>query len=414
MIGRRVVVTGMGMVTPLGVNMQGSWTGMLEGRSGVRPISCFDTTGFPVTIGGSVPDFDLSPYVSAKEARRMDGFIQLGLVAAEQAMEDAGLSITDENRDRTGVAVGSGIGGIVTIETCHSVVLDRGPGRASPFFVPSCICNMVAGQLSIRYGMRGPNICITTACSTGTHNIGMGARMIASGDADAMLVGGAEKSTSPTTMAGFSAMKALSTRNDDPEAASRPWDRDRDGFVLGDGAAVLVLEELTQARARDARIYAEVAGFGMSGDASHITSPPEDGAGAVACMRNALKDARLDASSVDYVNAHGTSTQAGDLAETRALNTVLGTSAGSVAVSSTKSMIGHLLGAAGAVEAVVSILSIRDSVVSPTINLDHPDEGCDLDYTPHQARERKVDVSLSNSFGFGGTNGTLVFSRLTD
>lgn len=414
MKGRRAVVTGMSMVTPLGVNLQESWRRMLEGESGIRPISSFDTEGYPVTIGGSVPEFDISDYIPPKEARRMDGFIQLGLVAGHQALQDAGLEITDEMRPRAGVAVGSGIGGIVTIEACHTIVLNQGPKRASPFFVPSCIGNMVAGQLSIKYGLEGPNLCVVTACSTGTHNIGLGARLIASGDADVMLVGGSEKSTSPTTMAGFSAMRALSTRNHEPEKASRPWDRDRDGFVLSDGAAVLVLEELSHAKARGARIYAEVKGFGMSGDASHITSPPEDGAGAVACMQGALRDAELPASAVSYINAHGTSTPAGDLAETRAIHQVLGESARSTAVSSTKSMIGHLLGAAGAVEAVVTVMSIQDSVVPPTINLDEPGEGCDLDYTPHHARARNIEVALSNSFGFGGTNGTLVFSRLDD
>ena len=342
----------------------------------------------------------------------MDGFIQFGLVTGVQAMRDSGLVVTDENRHRMGVAVGSGIGGITTIETCHDVVLTKGPGRVSPFFVPSCIINMIAGHLSIMYGLQGPNIAITTACTTGTHNIGFGARLISAGDADVMVVGGAEKATSPTTMAGFAAMKALSTRNDDPERASRPWDKDRDGFVLSDGSAVLVLEEYEHAKARGAKVYCEVAGFGMSADASHMTSPSENGAGAARSMKNALQDAGLDASAIDYINAHGTSTPLGDVAETMAIKTVMGTGAKKVAVSSTKSMIGHLLGAAGSVEAVISILAIRDQVAPPTINLDNPAEACDLDYVPHHARPMPINVALSNSFGFGGTNGTLIFKKI--
>lgn len=412
MKNRRVVVTGMGMISPLGADMQTSWEGMLAGKSGIGPITAFDATDYPVRFGGSVPEFDVGEYIPPKEARRMDGFIQFGLVTGVQAMRDSGLEVTDENRHRIGVAVGSGIGGIVTIETCHDVVNTRGPGRVSPFFVPSCIINMVAGHLSIMYGLQGPNIAITTACTTGTHNIGFAARMIASGDVDAMLCGGAEKSTSPTTMAGFAAMKALSTRNDDPERASRPWDKDRDGFVLSDGSAVLVLEEYEHAKARGANIYCELAGFGMSADASHMTSPSENGAGAAMSMNNALANAEIDASEIDYINAHGTSTPLGDVAETMAIKTVMGDNAPKVAVSSTKSMIGHLLGAAGSVEAVASILAIRDQVAPPTINLDNPDERCDLDYVPKQAREMPVNVTLSNSFGFGGTNGTLIFRKV--
>jgi 3-oxoacyl-[acyl-carrier-protein] synthase II len=309
------------------------------------------------------------------------------------------------------VAVGSGIGGITTIETCHDILVKKGPRKVTPFFVPSCIINMVAGQLSIRYGLQGPNIAITTACTTGTHNIGFAARMIAHGDADVMVAGGAEKATAPTTMAGFAGMKALSTRNDDPEAASRPWDRDRDGFVLSDGAGILILEELEHALARGARIYCEIAGFGMSADASHMTTPPEDGSGAAESMKNALRDSGLDSSAVDYINAHGTSTPLGDVAETIAIKSVLGAHANSVAISSTKSMIGHLLGASGAAEAIVSVLALRDQVAPPTINLENPGEGCDLDYVPAGAREMKIDVTLSNSFGFGGTNGTLIFSK---
>ena len=409
---RRVVVTGMGMLTPLGVDLESSWQGLTAGKSGIAPIQSFDTTDYPVRFGGHVPELDISEYLPRKEARRMDGFMQYGLVAGIQAMRDSGLEVTDENRDRIGVAVGSGIGGIVTIETCHDVVNNRGPAKVSPFFVPSCIINMIAGHLSIMYGLQGPNIAITTACTTGTHNIGFGARLIAAGDADAMGVGGAEKSTSPTTMAGFAAMRALSTRNEEPERASRPWDRDRDGFVLSDASAVLVLEEYEQAKTRGARIYCELAGFGMSADASHITSPSENGQGAARSMQNALNDAEMPASEIGYINAHGTSTPLGDIAETMAIKTVMGSDANNVAVSSTKSMIGHALGAAGSVEAVICVLALRDQVAPPTINLDNPDEGCDLDYVPHRAKEMPIRASLSNSFGFGGTNGTLIFKQL--
>ena len=409
---RRVVVTGMGMLTPLGVDLESSWQGLTAGKSGIAPIQSFDTTDYPVRFGGHVPELDISEYLPRKEARRMDGFMQYGLVAGIQAMRDSGLEVTDENRDRIGVAVGSGIGGIVTIETCHDVVNNRGPAKVSPFFVPSCIINMIAGHLSIMYGLQGPNIAITTACTTGTHNIGFGARLIAAGDADAMLVGGAEQSTSPTTMAGFGAMRALSTRNEEPERASRPWDRDRDGFVLSDASAVLVLEEYEQAKTRGARIYCELAGFGMSADASHITSPSENGQGAARSMQNALNDAEMPASEIGYINAHGTSTPLGDIAETMAIKTVMGSDANNVAVSSTKSMIGHALGAAGSVEAVICVLALRDQVAPPTINLDNPDEGCDLDYVPHRAKEMPIRASLSNSFGFGGTNGTLIFKQL--
>jgi 3-oxoacyl-[acyl-carrier-protein] synthase II len=402
----------MGMITPLGASMESTWSGLMAGDSGIRPIQTFDTEGFPVRFGGAVPEFDMSEYLSVKDARRMDGFIQFGMVAGMQAVKDSGLEVTDENRHRIGVAVGSGIGGIVTIETCHDIVVNRGPTKVTPFFVPSCIINMVAGHLSIMYGMQGPNIAITTACTTGTHNIGFAARMIAAGDADAMLAGGAEKSTSPTTMAGFAAMRALSTRNDDPTRASRPWDKDRDGFVLSDGAGVLVLEEYEHAKARGAKIYCELAGFGMSADASHMTSPSENGSGAAMSMQNALRDAGLNGSDIDYINAHGTSTPLGDVAETKAVKTVTGDHKTKVAVSSTKSMIGHLLGASGAVEAVISALAIERQVAPPTINLDNPDEGCDLDYVPHTARDMKIDVALSNSFGFGGTNGTLIFKKL--
>lgn len=412
MNGRRVVVTGMGMLTPLGTDMESSWQGLTAGKSGITPITSFDTTDFPVRFGGAVPEFDIAEYLNPKEARRMDGFIQFGLVTGIQAMQDSGLEVTDANRHRIGVAVGSGIGGIATIETCHDVVNTRGPRKVTPFFVPGCIINMVAGHLSIMYGLQGPNIAITTACTTGTHNIGFGARMIASGDVDAMLVGGAEKSTCPTTMAGFAAMKALSTRNDEPELASRPWDKDRDGFVLSDGSAVLVLEEYEHAKARGANIYCELAGFGMSADASHMTSPAENGEGASRSMQNALNDAGLDPKDIDYINAHGTSTPLGDVAETMAVKTTFGDHASQLMVSSTKSMIGHALGAAGSVEAVITALALRDQVAPPTINLDNPDEGCDLDYVADGARQAPIRAALSNSFGFGGTNGTLIFKKL--
>ena len=412
MKGRRVVVTGMGMLTPLGADMKASWQGLTAGESGISPITSFDATDFPVRFGGAVPEFDIAEYLNPKEARRMDGFIQFGLVTGIQAMQDSGLEVTDENRHRIGVAVGSGIGGIATIETCHDVVNTRGPRKVTPFFVPGCIINMVAGHLSIMYGLQGPNIAITTACTTGTHNIGFAARMIASGDVDAVLAGGAEKSTCPTTMAGFAAMRALSTRNDAPELASRPWDRDRDGFVLSDGSAVLVLEEYEHARARGANIYCELAGFGMSADASHMTSPAENGEGASRSMQNALNDAGLDPTEIDYVNAHGTSTPLGDVAETMALKTTFGDHASQLMVSSTKSMIGHALGAAGSVEAVITALAVRDQVAPPTINLDNPDEGCDLDYVADGARQAPIRAALSNSFGFGGTNGTLIFKKL--
>jgi len=406
---RRVVITGMGMLSPLGASLDTSWEGLIAGKSGITPITSFDTEGYPVRFGGAVPEFDMDAYLSPKEARRMDGFIQFGMVAGIQAMKDSGLEVTDENRHRIGVAVGSGIGGIVTIETCYDIVLNRGPKKVTPFFVPSCIINMVAGQLSIMFGLQGPNIAITTACTTGTHNIGFAARMIAAGDAEVMLAGGAEKSTSPTTMAGFAAMRALSTRNDEPELASRPWDRDRDGFVLSDGAAVLVMEEHEHAKARGAEIYCELAGFGMSADASHMTSPSENGDGAARSMQNALYSAEMNASEINYINAHGTSTPLGDVAETMAIKTVMGQDAGSVAISSTKSMIGHLLGASGSVEAAITALAIKHQLAPPTINLDNPGDGCDLDYVPHVAREMKIDAAISNSFGFGGTNGSLIF-----
>ncbi len=410
MSGRRVVVTGLGMLTPVGLDVPESWNAILAGRSGAATIDKFDVSDFSVQFSASVKDFDVTRYMDAKEARRVDIFVQYGMAASIQAIEDAGLEVDPACADRYGVSIGSGIGGIVTIENTRDTLSKSGPRRVSPFFVPGSVINMIAGIISIRYGMKGPNLAVVTACTTGTHNIGLAGRLIRDGDVDVMVAGGAEMATSPVPLAAFSSMKALSQRNDDPEAASRPWDRDRDGFVLGDGAGVMVLEEYEHARKRGAKIYAELAGFGMSGDAHHITSPPDDGAGAVASMRNALRNASMDASDVQYINAHGTSTSAGDVAETRAIKTVFGADA-KVAVSSTKSMIGHLLGAAGSVEAIFSVLAIRDGVAPPTINLDHPDDECDLDYVPHQAREMKIDGALTNSFGFGGTNGTLIFRR---
>ena len=407
---RRVVVTGMGLITPIGNTVEETWASALEGRSGGNLIEHFDTSDFGVKIGASVKNFDIEQYLDRKEARRIDVFIQLGIAAGVQAVDDAGIADMAE-RDRVGIAIGSGIGGINTIEDTHSTLLKRGPRRVSPFFVPASVINMISGSLSIRYGFRGPNIAIVTACTTGTHNIGFGARMIQHGDADVMVVGGAEWATSPVTIAGFTSMKALSSRNEDPERASRPWDRDRDGFLLGDGAGVMVLEEYERAKARGVEIYCELSGFGMSADAHHITSPPDDGRGAVASMTNALLDANMNADQIQYINAHGTSTPQGDIAETKSIKTVFGANT-RVAVSSTKSMVGHLLGAAGAVEGAVCALALRHQVAPPTINLDHPGDDCDLDYIPHTARDMTIDAALSNSFGFGGTNGTLIFSRL--
>ncbi|MAL94161.1 MAG: beta-ketoacyl-[acyl-carrier-protein] synthase II [Haliea sp.] len=412
MKGRRVVVTGLGMVTPVGLTVAETWENILAGKSGAAPIEAFDVSAYSTRFSASVRNFDIEPYFSAKDARKMDVFVQYGMAAGIQAMQDAGLEISEEMAPRAGAAIGSGIGGIGQIEKNSEIVANSGPRKISPFFVPGSIINMIAGNLSMRYNLQGPNLAIVTACTSGTHNIGLGARLIAQGDADIMLVGGAEMATTPVGLGGFAAARALSTRNDDPEAASRPWDRDRDGFVLGDGAGVMVLEEYEAARARGARIYAELTGFGMSGDAYHMTLPPEDGRGAAAAMRNALLDAAMDPAAVDYINAHGTSTNAGDVAESRAIESVLGSAAGNVAVSSTKSMIGHLLGAAGAVEAIFSVLALRDQVAPPTINLDNPGEGCTLNYVPHTAQERRIRHALSNSFGFGGTNGSLLFSQL--
>ena len=408
---RRVVVTGLGALSPIGNDVATTWRNAIAGKSGASLIETFDTTDYAVKISASVKDFDVTQYMDRKEARRVDAFIQYGMAAGIQAVRDAGIKEQPSDGERFGVAIGSGIGGIITIEETHEVLLKSGPRRVSPFFVPASVINMISGNLSIRYGFRGPNIAIVTACTTGTHNIGFGARLIQHGEADVMIVGGAEMATSPTTVAAFSSMKALSSRNDDPEKASRPFDRDRDGFVLGDGAGVLVLEEYERARARGAKIYCELIGFGMSADAHHITAPPDDGAGAVAAMRNALKDAGLAAADVQYINAHGTSTPQGDVAETKAIKAVFGERT-KVAVNSTKSMIGHLLGAAGAVEAIFTVLAIKNQVSPPTINLENPGEGCDLDYVANVAREMPIETGLSNSFGFGGTNGTLIFRRV--
>ncbi len=409
---RRVVVTGMGMLTPVGNTVQETWTNILNGKSGAAEITHFDATPFGTRFSASVKEYDLSAYMSPKDARKMDLFIQYGMVAAIQAVEDAGLEVTEENAPRIGVAIGSGIGGLPMIEATHDTLNKSGPRRVSPFFVPGSIINMISGNLAIKYGFKGPNIAITTACTTGTHNIGFAARMIQNSDADVMIAGGAEMATTPLGVGGFSAARALSTRNDNPQAASRPWDRDRDGFVLGDGAGVMVLEEYEAAKARGATIYAELVGFGMSDDAFHMTSPPADGAGAAMSMANAVKDAGLNPDQVNYINAHGTSTPAGDIAESNAAKQVLGNAAADVRMSSTKSMIGHLLGAAGAVEAIFSVLAIRDQVAPPTINLDNPSEGCDLNYVAHTAQEAAIEAAVSNSFGFGGTNGTLVFRKL--
>lgn len=411
MNGRRTVVTGLGLVTPVGNDVSSSWDAIRSGRSGINPIDHFDVGAFSTRFGGSIKGFDCARYMEPKESRRMDIFMHYGIAAGVQAFEDSGLQDNNWNPERAGVAIGSGIGGIKSIEETTLQIRDSGVRKVSPFFVPGSIINMIAGTLSIRFGLKGPNIAVTTACTTGTHNIGLAANMIANNQADVMLVGGSEMATSPVGLGGFCAARALSTRNDEPEKASRPWDKDRDGFVLSDGAGIMVLEELEHARARGADIYAELSGFGMSGDAWHMTSPSAGGAGAALCMGNALLSAQLDPSAVDYINAHGTSTLAGDVAETEAIKTVFGHHARTLCVSSTKSMIGHLLGASGAAEAIVSVLTIKDQVVTPTINLDAADEGCDLDYVPHSAREQPINVVLSNSFGFGGTNGTLIFSK---
>ncbi|MGO1501675.1 MAG: beta-ketoacyl-ACP synthase II [Marinobacter sp.] len=409
---RRVVITGMGMLSPLGNDVASSWEGILAGRSGVGMIDRFDASEYNTQIGGAIKDLDLEPYLSTKEARKLDAFIHYGLIAAQQAVDHSGLAEYDElDRERAGIAIGSGIGGLEYIEKSVLTMEKSGPRKVSPFFVPASVINMISGNAAIRFGYQGPNIAIVTACTTGTHNIGYAARTIAYGDADVMLAGGSEMATTRTGMAAFSSARALSTRNDEPEKASRPWDKDRDGFVLSDGAGVVVLEELEHAKKRGATIYGELVGFGMSDDAHHITAPPADGEGAARSMNNALRDAGLKPEDVDYINAHGTSTQVGDIAEIAAVKRVFGEHADQLAMSSTKSMTGHLLGAAGAVETIFSLLAIRDGVLPPTINLDNPDEGCNLDLVPNACRKSDVRVALSNSFGFGGTNGTLIVCR---
>lgn len=407
---RRVVVTGLGMVTSLGADVASTWSHILQGKSGISHIDHFDASQYKTRFAGLVRDFKAEEYLPAKELRRYDEFMHYGIAAGVQAIQDAQLTVTPENASRIGVALGSGIGGLTTIEANHQQLLQK--SKISPFFVPGSIINMAAGLLAIRYGLKGPNLALTTACTTATHCIGLAARLIAYGDADVFVAGGAEKASSPLGIAGFSSAQALSTCNDNPQAASRPFDKDRDGFVLGDGAGILILEEYEHALKRGAKIYAELVGFGMSDDAFHITAPPETGEGAAAAMTNALKDAQLEPNAVDYINAHGTSTPAGDVAESRAIESVFGEHATTLAVSSTKSMIGHLLGAAGAVEAIFSVLAIRDNIAPPTINLENVDTACRLDYVPNQARAMKIDVALSNSFGFGGTNGSLIFKRI--
>jgi len=409
---RRVVVTGMGMVTPLGNDVGSTWQSILAGRSGIGLIEHFDASDLTVRICGFVRNFDAAKYMPEKEIRRRDYFIQYGMAAAVQAIEDSGLQVTEANAHRIGLAIGSGIGGLPSIEKNHEVLLESGPRRLSPFFIPSALINMIAGHLSIQYGMKGPNIALVSACTTGTHNIGVAARTIAYGDADVMVAGAAEMASTKLGIGGFAAMRALSTRNDEPEKASRPWDKDRDGFVLGDGAGVIVLESYEHAKARGAHIYAELVGFGMSADAHHMTTPHPDGLGAASSMDAALADAGMSPQDIQYVNAHGTSTPAGDELEVLGIKRTFKDHANKLAVSSTKSMTGHLLGAAGSVEAIFSILALRDQIAPPTINLDNPSEGCDLNFVPHKAQQLKIDAALSNSFGFGGTNGTLIFKKL--
>ncbi len=410
---RRVVITGLGIVSPVGLNIKQAWENILAGKSGIKPITHFDVSQFSTRFGGSVWGFEAADYIPKKEIKKMDIFIQYGVAAAKEAIDDAGIEVTEANAERIGVAIGSGIGGLTGIEKGHNSFLASGPRKISPFFVPSNIINMISGDVSVMYGMKGPNFAIVTACTTGTHNIGEAARMIAYGDADVMIAGGAEMATSPTGLGGFASAKALSSRNDDPETASRPWDKDRDGFVLSDGAGVVVLEEYAHAKRRHAQIYAEMIGFGMSADAYHMTAPPQDGEGAQRCMKNALRDAGINATDVDYINAHGTSTPVGDLAESIAVKQVFEAHAYQLAMSSTKSMTGHLLGAAGGIEAAFCALAIRDQVAPPTINIFNQDPACDLDYIPATAREMKIKTVMSNSFGFGGTNGTLIMQKLT-
>ena len=410
---RRVVVTGLGIVSPVGNDVSTAWDSIVSGRSGIRPVTRFDTTNFPVHFGGEIRELNLEPYISPKEARRMDAFMQYGVVAGIQAMRDSGLTVTDANTERVGIMMGAGMGGLESIEEAYDRYLEtKSPKKVSPFFIPGSIINLVSGHLSIAFNITGPNLAVATACTTSTHAIGLALRLIQIGDVDAMLAGGSEMALCPTGMSGFCQAKALSHRNDDPAAASRPWDKDRDGFVMGDGAGAMLLEEYEHARARGAKVYAEVIGFGMSGDAYHVTAPPENGEGARKSMVNALRDAALNPDQIQYVNAHATSTEIGDRAETNAMRRAFGDAANRLAVSSTKSMTGHLLGAAGAVEAIFSVLALRDQIAPPTINLEQPGEGCDLDYVPKSARNMRLEHTLSNSFGFGGTNGSLIFRRL--
>jgi 3-oxoacyl-[acyl-carrier-protein] synthase II len=407
-----VVITGLGIVSPVGNTVQEAWDNLIAGRSGIGPITRFDASAFSARIAGEVKNFDINAYLSAKEARRMDTFIHYGMAAGIHAFRDSGLEVTTENAERIGVNIGSGIGGLQEIESTHNQYLSGGPRKISPFFIPSTIINMISGNISIMFGMKGPNLAMVTACTTATHCIGESARIIEYGDADVMLCGGAESTVTPLAIGGFASARALSTRNDDPETASRPWDKDRDGFILGEGAGILVLEEFEHAKARGARIYAEVAGYGMSGDAYHMTAPVEDGDGARRCMNNALKNARMNHDEVDYVNAHGTSTPLGDLAETIAVKRCFGDHASKLVVNSTKSMTGHLLGAAGGVEAIFSALALFHQISPPTVNIFNQDEQCDLDYCANSARKMEIRAALSNSFGFGGTNGTLALRRV--
>ena len=409
---RRVVITGMGMVSPVGNTVKASWDSILAGKSGIAPITHFDTTGFATTFGGSIRDFDITDYIKAKDAKKMDPFIHYGIVAAMEAIEDSGIEITDDNAERIGVSIGSGIGGLPGIEKGSVAYQNGGPRKISPFFVPSNIINMTSGHVSIMYGLKGPNIAMVTACATGTHSIGDAARYIEYGDADVMIAGGAEMATSHCGLGGFASARALSTRNDDPQTASRPWDKDRDGFVLSDGAGVVVIEEYEHAKARGAKIYAEVVGYGMSGDAYHMTLPAKGGDGAMRCMNIAMRNAGINPDQINYINAHGTSTPAGDQAETDAAKGAFGDHAYKLAMSSTKSMTGHLLGAAGGIEAIFTALALKEQVAPPTTNIINPDPECDLDYVPDTARDMEINYALSNSFGFGGTNGTLVLAKV--
>jgi len=409
---RRVVITGMGIVSPVGNSVKESWSNILAGKSGINSLTNLETEGQAVKFGGSVKNFEITDYLKPKDAKKMDIFIHYGMAAGIQAIEDSGIEVTEENAERIGVAIGAGIGGLGTIERTADLFREKGAKRISPFFVPSSIINMISGNLSIKYGLKGPNFAIVTACTTGTHNIGDASRLIEYGDADVMVAGGAEMSTTNCGLGGFAAARALSTRNDDPSTASRPWDKDRDGFVLGDGAGVVVLEEYEHAKARGAKIYAEVSGYGMSGDAYHMTLPSKGGEGAARCMKNAMRNAGVNADQIDYINAHGTSTPAGDQAETDAAKLALGDHAYDIVMSSTKSMTGHLLGAAGGIEAIFTALAIQDQIAPPTINIINQDPDCDLDYAANEAREMKIDYAISNSFGFGGTNGTILLSKI--